>query len=484
MAASARVEHTPSDERIQSIDALRGFDMLWISGGGEFLHALAVATSWTWAIAVARQFEHSRWAGCTFYDLIQPLFLFICGITLPLSIGRRMRRGQTRMQILRRLALRAVVLVILGQLDKNGPVSFDVAHIRFAGILQRIGVAGLAAGAIMMYARPRAQVLWVIGILGGYGALMAFVPAPGQRAPSFEPGVNIVDYLDQHVMPGRLDAGIHDAEGWFSTPPAVASVLFGALAGTWLLSAASVRRKVLGLLGAGAVLASDTDASLSDAVAAIDREAAAIPPCRPRSTGVWPGTARTYQQSIGNEPVLHLAAIVAIYLVLGILYESYAHPFTIISTLPSAGIGAVLALMLFNKEFSLIALIGVFLLIGIVKKNAIMMIDFAIEAERDEGLSPRDAIFKACQLRFRPILMTRPWPQSSARYPSRSGTATAPCRRCSKCLSRSPDSRSAGSCGRSSLAARRCLPTFRPDLMLGIRPNCVTLTDRPRRPST
>ena len=97
----------------------------------------------------------------------------------------------------------------------------------------------------------------------------------------------------------------------------------------------------------------------------------------------------TYQQSIGSEPILILAAIIAIYLVLGILYESYAHPMTILSTLPSAGLGAVLALMLFNTEFSLIALIGVFLLIGIVKKNAIMMIDFAIEAERTEGLEPQ-----------------------------------------------------------------------------------------------
>jgi multidrug efflux pump len=147
------------------------------------------------------------------------------------------------------------------------------------------------------------------------------------------------------------------------------------------------------------------DASLSDAVAAVERQAAAI---HMPSTihGGFQGTAKTYQQSVGNEPVLILAAIVAIYLVLGILYESYAHPFTILSTLPSAGIGAVLALMLFRLEFSLIALIGVLLLIGIVKKNAIMMIDFAIEAERTEGLSTRDAIFKACQLRFRPILMT------------------------------------------------------------------------------
>jgi multidrug efflux pump len=147
------------------------------------------------------------------------------------------------------------------------------------------------------------------------------------------------------------------------------------------------------------------DASLSDAVTAVDRQVAAIH--MPNSIhGSFQGTAKTYQDTLGNELILILAAIVAIYLVLGILYESYAHPFTILSTLPSAGIGAVLALMLFHLSFDLIALIGVLLLIGIVKKNAIMMIDFAIDAERTEGLSPRDAIFQACQLRFRPILMT------------------------------------------------------------------------------
>jgi multidrug efflux pump len=147
------------------------------------------------------------------------------------------------------------------------------------------------------------------------------------------------------------------------------------------------------------------DASISEAVGAIEREAAEIH--MPTNIhGSFQGTAKTYQQSISNEPVLILAAVMAIYLVLGILYESYAHPFTILSTLPSAGVGAVLGLMLFNVEFSLIALIGVFLLIGIVKKNAIMMIDFAIDAERNEHMSPRDAIFQACLLRFRPIMMT------------------------------------------------------------------------------
>jgi len=146
-------------------------------------------------------------------------------------------------------------------------------------------------------------------------------------------------------------------------------------------------------------------ASLSDAVAAINRQMSEIH-VPPTIHGSFQGTARSFQQANSNQPILILAAIVAIYLILGILYESYAHPLTILSTLPSAGVGALLALMLFHTELSMIALIGIFLLIGIVKKNAIMMIDFAIEAERSGGLCARDAIFKASILRFRPILMT------------------------------------------------------------------------------
>ena len=122
--------------------------------------------------------------------------------------------------------------------------------------------------------------------------------------------------------------------------------------------------------------------------------------------GTFQGTAATFQKSLDSEPVLILAALAAIYVVLGILYESFIHPLTIISTLPSAGVGAVLALMLFHTEFSIIALIGVILLIGIVKKNAIMMIDFALQAEREQGLDPRAAIRQACVMRFRPIMMT------------------------------------------------------------------------------
>ena len=118
------------------------------------------------------------------------------------------------------------------------------------------------------------------------------------------------------------------------------------------------------------------------------------------------GTAQAFQTSLASEPYLILAALLAVYVVLGILYESYIHPSTILTTLPSAGIGAILALLLFHVEFSVIALIGIILLIGIVKKNAILMIDFALDAERTKGMSPDEAIYQACLLRFRPIMMT------------------------------------------------------------------------------
>ena len=122
--------------------------------------------------------------------------------------------------------------------------------------------------------------------------------------------------------------------------------------------------------------------------------------------GIYAGDAAEFSKSLAGQPWLILAALVTIYIVLGVLYESYIHPITILSTLPSAGVGAILALMLFGQDLSVIGLIGIILLMGIVKKNAIMMIDFALEAERQQGMSATDAIVQACLLRFRPIMMT------------------------------------------------------------------------------
>jgi len=145
--------------------------------------------------------------------------------------------------------------------------------------------------------------------------------------------------------------------------------------------------------------------SLSDATAAIDQMQKRIG-APSTLQGFFAGTLLAYQQSLGSEPILIVTALLAVYIVLGILYESLVHPLTIISTLPSASVGAMLALILFKEDLNIISIIGIVLLIGIVKKNAIMMIDFALQAEREEGKSPLEAIFEACMLRFRPILMT------------------------------------------------------------------------------
>jgi multidrug efflux pump len=145
--------------------------------------------------------------------------------------------------------------------------------------------------------------------------------------------------------------------------------------------------------------------SLGAAVAAIDQaeKEAGLPNS---FTTAFQGTAAAFRSALANEVFLIMAAVITMYIVLGVLYESFIHPITILSTLPSAGVGALLSLMLLHYDLDIIAIIGIVLLIGIVKKNAIMMIDFALDAERVEGLPPREAIYQACLLRFRPILMT------------------------------------------------------------------------------
>jgi multidrug efflux pump len=146
-------------------------------------------------------------------------------------------------------------------------------------------------------------------------------------------------------------------------------------------------------------------ASLGDAVKVINQVESQMG--MPESVNAsFQGTAKAFEASLTNEPLLILAALITVYIVLGVLYESYIHPVTILSTLPSAGVGAILALQVFRMDLNVIGIIGIILLIGIVKKNAIMMIDFALEAERKEGKSPEESIYQACLLRFRPIMMT------------------------------------------------------------------------------
>jgi multidrug efflux pump len=147
------------------------------------------------------------------------------------------------------------------------------------------------------------------------------------------------------------------------------------------------------------------NASLGNAIQAVDKvqKEMHMPPSLQAG---FQGTAESFTNSLSNEPLLILAALVAVYIVLGVLYESFIHPITILSTLPSAGVGAFLALIIFHQDLNVVAIIGIVLLIGIVKKNGIMMVDFALEAERKHGKSATEAIYEACLLRFRPIMMT------------------------------------------------------------------------------
>jgi multidrug efflux pump len=147
------------------------------------------------------------------------------------------------------------------------------------------------------------------------------------------------------------------------------------------------------------------NASLGDAITAIDKAQKNLNMPASLQAG-FEGTAASFKNSLSNEALLILAALVTVYIVLGVLYESFIHPITILSTLPSAGVGALLALLLFHQDLSVVAIIGIILLIGIVKKNGIMMVDFALEGERKHGKNSTDAIYDACLLRFRPIMMT------------------------------------------------------------------------------
>jgi multidrug efflux pump len=187
--------------------------------------------------------------------------------------------------------------------------------------------------------------------------------------------------------------------------PSGGQVPLAALA-TWQMSTTPLAVNHQGLLAASTISFNlAPGVSLGQATTAINRAMARIGV--PSSIqGGFQGSAKLFLQSLSSEPLLILAALVTIYIVLGILYESTLHPITILSTLPSAGVGAVLALQAFNTEFTIMAMIGVILLIGIVKKNAIMMIDVAIETSRREGVDSREAIRRACLLRFRPIMMT------------------------------------------------------------------------------
>jgi len=248
---TADTQGTPSG-RVVSIDALRGFDMFWITGGAGFFLALFRLFDTPFFSALSRQLSHSRWDGFTFWDLIFPLFLFIVGTSMPFSISKRLQRGDSRRALYVHILQRTLTLFFLG-LVYSGLLDFDFSDFRYTGVLQRISLCYCITALIVMSTRIRTQAVTAGAILVLYWVIMRLVPVPGSGAGVLSPEGNLSFYLDRLFLPGRFVVySLGDNEGILSTIPAVATTLLGVLSGHWLRSPQAQLRKVTGLCAAGA----------------------------------------------------------------------------------------------------------------------------------------------------------------------------------------------------------------------------------------
>lgn len=220
--------------RLYSLDALRGFDMVWIMGAEEIFHGLSKATGSPFWAAVSIQFTHPEWNGFHIYDLIFPLFLFMAGVSTPYSIGRELEKGNSRQQLMLRVIRRGLILVLLGIVYNNGLQLRPLSDIRFSSVLGRIGIAYMLANIIFLFAKERAQVIWFAGLLIGYWLILKFTSAPHFAAGDLTMQGNFASYVDRTILPGKLSLGIHDTVGFFNNIPAVSTALSGILTGTFL----------------------------------------------------------------------------------------------------------------------------------------------------------------------------------------------------------------------------------------------------------
>jgi predicted acyltransferase len=247
----------PKSSRLTSLDALRGFDMFWIVGGEEVVHALRKISGSDVVRVLDNQMDHVPWEGFHFYDLIFPLFVFVVGVSLVFSLGKTLAQ-EGRAAVIKRLVRRAVLLYLLGLFYYGG---FDrlprgeYAPFHQIRLLQRIALAYLFAGLAFCFLNTRAQVVLFVGLLVGYWALLTYVPVPGVGSGDFTEGKNLANYIDRQYLPLRKWDGDHDPEGLLSTLPAIATCLLGVFAGTLLRSTRfGSGQKVLALLGGGLVL--------------------------------------------------------------------------------------------------------------------------------------------------------------------------------------------------------------------------------------
>jgi len=257
----------PGNQRLLSLDALRGFDMFWIIGGRDFF--LAAAGFFVTEQTLARwnaEATHPQWSGYTFSDLIFPLFIFVVGVAIPFSLDRRVERGESLGRVYWHILRRTVLLILLGLICNNRLLALDFAHQRLPSVLGRIGLAYCFASILTLHASTRGRVIWLVAILAGYWAAMTYIPVPGHGPGRFDTqGATLADYVDHHLLPGRVGprkpqpAGTpklyrNDPEGILSTIPSIATALLGVLAGGWLReSRRNGHVKAAALLIAGAI---------------------------------------------------------------------------------------------------------------------------------------------------------------------------------------------------------------------------------------
>jgi predicted acyltransferase len=249
-------DQTPSttapsaSSRLLSLDALRGFDMFWIVGAEDIVHALSKISQRGPIKFLSSQLEHKAWEGVAFYDLIFPLFVYIVGVSIVFSLSRSLRTAGKALTI-RRILKRSVLLILIG-IFYYGGLSAGLDQVRLLGVLQRIALCYLFASLIFCVAKPKAMVAICVTLLIGYWALMTFVPVPGHGAGDFAEGANLANYIDSRYLPFRKWDGDHDPEGLLSTLPAIATCLLGVFSGL-LLSNVRVpeKKKVLYLILGG-----------------------------------------------------------------------------------------------------------------------------------------------------------------------------------------------------------------------------------------
>jgi predicted acyltransferase len=239
-------------KRIHSIDALRGFDMFFLMQEEPgFLIALFSAIHLPYRYIWMKELDHTEWIGFTFWDFIAPLFLFIVGLALPYALSRRVAEGESKKTLFLHILRRTVILILLG-LVFNGILQLSFADFRYTGVLQRIALSYFFAAVITLWSDIRGQVIWTAALLLGYWAMMAWIPVPGFGHGVLTPQGNLEGYIDRLFLPGKFCCYIYgDNEGYLSTIPSVATVMFGVLCGNLLRTNWSDRKKLQWLVGGG-----------------------------------------------------------------------------------------------------------------------------------------------------------------------------------------------------------------------------------------